>query len=115
MRGGGEPAGKSRPMLPGLLQLAPFAFVIDLADGRFDERRHCKVSRYSSRGSNSSGFTLIVAIWFPGLMFCGSTIQPPKLPLVFGSVPAAIVNRLARCVRSGATCPLAMVPLMLWQ
>ena len=25
-----------------------------------------------------------VAMWFPGLMFCGSAIQPPRFPLLFG-------------------------------
>ena len=54
-------------------------------------------------------------MWLPGLTFCGSAIQPPRFPLVFGRVPAAIVRRLPKCVRSGATCPAAVVPRMAWQ
>src|SRR5262249_40999019 len=42
-------------------------------------------------------------------------IQPAKCPGVFGSVPAAMVRRLAKCVRSGATLPPAGVPRIVWQ
>ena len=40
----------------------------------------------------------------PGLIFCGSAIQPARFPFVLERVPAAIVLRLPKCVRSGPTC-----------
>ena len=49
-------------------------------------------------------------MWVPGLMFCGSAIQPARFPLLLASVPAAIVLRLPKCVRSGPTWPDAVVP-----
>ena len=51
----------------------------------------------------------------PGLMDWGSTIHPARLPRVFGSVPAAIVSRLPRCVRSGPTLLPAGVPWIEYQ
>src|SRR4051812_35150915 len=50
----------------------------------------------------------------PGLMLCGSTIHPARLPRVLRIVPAAIVRRLATCVRSGPACDAASVPSTLW-
>ena len=50
-------------------------------------------------------------MWVPGLMFCGSAIQPARFPLLLGSVPAAMVKRLPKCVRSGPTWPAARCPL----
>ena len=50
----------------------------------------------------------------PGLCLCGSWIQLARLPGVFGSVPAAIVLRLAMCVRLGARRPCASVPCTVW-
>src|SRR5881296_862574 len=50
----------------------------------------------------------------PGLIDCGSTIHPPRLPRVFGSVPAASVRRLARCVRFGPTVLYASTPVIAW-
>src|SRR5689334_2036990 len=54
-------------------------------------------------------------MWTPGLIDCGSTIQPPRLPRVLGSVPAARVLRDAMCVRFGPTVPYASTPVMAWQ
>jgi hypothetical protein len=50
----------------------------------------------------------------PGLTCCGSTIHPASAPRVLGSVPAAIVRRVARCVRSGPLRDAADVPVMAW-
>ena len=50
----------------------------------------------------------------PGLMACASMIQPPRFPAVLATVPAPIVLRLPKCVRSGPTAPLAPVPAMVW-
>jgi len=51
-----------------------------------------------------------VAMCVPGLIFCGSAIQPARFPFVLERVPAAIVLRLPKCVRSGPTCAPASVP-----
>ncbi len=51
-------------------------------------------------------------MWLPGLMVCELMIQPARFPGVFGKIPEAIVVRLARWVRSGPTCPEALVPSM---
>ena len=50
----------------------------------------------------------------PGLMRCGSRIHPASAPGVFGRVSAAIMLRLARCVRSGPMRAPASVPRMVW-
>ena len=44
-----------------------------------------------------------------------SMIHPPSAPAVFGIVPAPIVRRLPKWVRSGPTVPFAPVPSMVWQ
>ncbi len=44
----------------------------------------------------SAEFTAIVAMWFPGFVLCGSAIQPPRFPGVFGTVLAAMPSRLPK-------------------
>ena len=58
--------------------------------------------------------TAFGGIWFPGLIACGSRIQPARWPREFGNVAAARVARLARWVKSGPTLPIAAVPRMVW-
>ena len=58
----------------------------------------------------------MVAMWLPGLMFCGSVIQPPRLPFVLGSVPAAMVRRLAKMRKVGRNLALRrQCPRIVWQ
>src|SRR3954464_7668565 len=95
---GTEPAGETRRIAPGALQ-----------DGV-----HCSPVRYESNACRSSGAMGLAGMFTPGLMPCGSRIQPARWPTVFGTVPAASVPRLARCVRSGARRALALVPWIAW-
>ena len=51
----------------------------------------------------------------PGLIACGFAIQRSRLAASLGSTPAAMVERLARWVRSGAVRPnWAGVPRTVW-
>ena len=51
----------------------------------------------------------------PGLIAAGFSIQRVRLPRVFASVPAAIVERLLKCVRSGPTVAACIVAADEWQ
>src|SRR5579862_2865462 len=52
---------------------------------------------------------------FPGFTCCESTIHCARSALVFGTAIAPSVVREARCVRSGPTSALALVPRIVWQ
>src|SRR5438067_7170846 len=76
--------------------------------------RHRSDWRYVRSASRSCGISWFGGMCAPGLMRCGSTIHPARLPRVLRIVPAASVRRLATCVRSGPACEPARVPSMLW-
>src|SRR5438270_9780683 len=75
---------------------------------------HFSVSRYLSKAFSSSGFKGLGGILLPGLIDCESEIHPARLPRLLGKVPAAIVWRLAMCVRSGPSFPPAPLPRTVW-
>src|SRR4051794_27042185 len=111
-----EPADKAARLGPHILQLRGL-LALGLGQCGLCANGGCghlSVSRYDNRSCRSDP-----DIWFggmrqPGLMACAFMIQPPRLPMVFGNSPAAIVFRLAMWVKSGPTRDPAGVPRMVW-